>query len=282
MRADQTHTPPRSEAGSHRCPRSFHDAFLGWGTFRQACPSRFSCGPDSAYRIMPTSWRVPGRLSGESVAHYVYFHRDPGGKVFYVGKGTGDRAWSRQRHPAWQKYVAEHLNGQYTVELHTDGLSEEQAERLEWDLISQLGEQLVNWINPGRQFDYAAIALYHKLRDANREFVAETKPLEVSDPQAAVQRYRQALLAMREYESITRERGIVAQLNVGPTWGDPGVLDRLTLCLIRIGRPHEAVLEADSYFARFPSALKLTAGRRITARVNRYRGKPGGSGDDAT
>jgi hypothetical protein len=205
------------------------------------------------------------------VTFYVYFHRDPQGRVFYVGKGTGDRAWSRQRHPAWQKYVAERLNGKYTVEIHRNGLSEQEAERQEWELITQLGEQLVNWINPGRQFDYEAIALYHKLRDANRKFVTETRPLERSDPEAAVVRYREALLAMREYESITLERGLVAELNVGPTWGDPGVLDRLTLCLIRLGRPQEAVLEADAYFARFPSALTLNVGRRVNARVSKYR-----------
>lgn len=30
---------------------------------------------------------------------YVYAHEDKSGNIFYVGKGTGRRAWSPDRHP---------------------------------------------------------------------------------------------------------------------------------------------------------------------------------------
>lgn len=35
--------------------------------------------------------------TGDSASRkfYVYFHKDKSGKVFYVGKGTGPRAYSR-------------------------------------------------------------------------------------------------------------------------------------------------------------------------------------------
>jgi len=110
------------------------------------------------------------------------------------------------RYPAWTKYVTERLNGVYQVEIYRGGLTESEAEDLESSLIARHGKQLINWINPGRQFDYQGLERYHKLRNENRQFVAETHALERVDPATAVSRYRQALSAMREYEAITLER----------------------------------------------------------------------------
>jgi hypothetical protein len=202
---------------------------------------------------------------------YVYFHRDRSGRIFYVGKGTERRAWSTDRHPIWKKYVTERLQGIYDVEIHRDGLTETEAEELESSLITEYGEQLINWINPGRDFDYKAIDRFHKLRDANRRYIAETRSFENTDLPQAIARYRNALIAMREYEAITRERGLVAEMGVGPDWGDPNILDRLTLCLIKLGRIHEAIDEAEKYFADFPSAQNLAIGKRIKARIERQQ-----------
>ena len=203
--------------------------------------------------------------------YYVYFHLDSAGNIFYVGKGSDRRAWSKGRHPIWKKYVNENLKGTYDVEIYKDGLTEDQAEDLESDLILEYGDKIINWVNPGREFDYDAIAQYHKLRDKNRLFVAETRPLEKENTEQAVERYREALIAMYEYESITKERGLVADLGGGPDWGDPNILDRLTLCLIKLGRSDEAIEEADKYFTDFPSALGMTIGKRIKARVDKNR-----------
>lgn len=205
--------------------------------------------------------------------YYVYFHRDKAGNIFYVGKGTKRRADSLDRHAAWKKYVAERLLGEYTVEIHADGLTEEQAEDLEWSLICKYGEQLINWFNPGRALDYQALEQFHALRDRNRAFVASTKQYEATDPELAVARYAQALEAMREYEAITLERGLVAEMNVGPNWGDPNILDRLTLCLAKLGRYSEAIAVAEDYFKDFPTVLNLTAGKRILARVVKLKSK---------
>jgi hypothetical protein len=205
--------------------------------------------------------------------YYVYFHRDGSGSIFYVGKGTGRRAWSEDRHPTWRKYVSERLYNRYSVEIHKDGLSESEADELEDSLIAEFGVQLINWVNPGRGFDYHALAEYHKLRDANRAFVAATRPLEKSDLSQAIARYRQALTVVREYESITLERGIVAEMNCGPNWGDPNILDRLTMCLVKAGRHAEALDEAARYFADFLSVRTLAVGKRIEARVAKLEGR---------
>lgn len=204
---------------------------------------------------------------------YVYFHLDKDGNIFYVGKGTGKRAWSKDRHEVWNKYVDQRLNGEYEVKIHKDGLTEEQAESLEDELIAEHGEKLVNWINPKRDFDYDAIAKFHRLRDENRLFVEETRKIEVDEPEKAVEHYRQALQKMIEYESLTLERGLVAELGAGPDWGDPNILDRLTLSLIKIGRGEEAIEETHKYFNMFPSAQNLKIGKRIKARVDKLQAK---------
>ena len=209
--------------------------------------------------------------------YYVYFHRTSRGDIFYVGKGTGNRAWSTDRHPVWKKYVSERLDGHFEVEIASDGLSEDDAEELEWSLICEYGENIVNWVNPGRDFDYEAIDKYHKLRNENRKFVADTRQFEESDQLAAAERYRRALDAMREYEAITKERGLVAELGGGPDWGDPNMLDRLTLCLIRAGKPEQAIAEADRYFSEFPSALTLSIGKKISKRIEKLRTKGQGA-----
>jgi hypothetical protein len=205
--------------------------------------------------------------------YYVYFHRDGAGNIFYVGKGTDRRAWSNDRHPVWHKYVAERLGGRYSVEIHRDGLTEPEAEALEDQLIAEFGEQLVNWINPGRKFDYEALETYHRLRDANRRFVEDTKALEASDPAGAVERYLTAMIRMREYEAMTLERGLISELSGGPDWGDPNILNRLTLCLQKLGRYTEMIERADQYFAEFPSARNLSIGKQVITRIDKARTK---------
>src|SRR4051794_18755655 len=103
---------------------------------------------------------------------YVYVHRDKDGGIFYVGQGAGRRAWSKDRHAVWQKYVTERLAGIYSVEIIRDRLTEDESLDLERELISKYGAKLVNWINDRRQFDYSALAEYHRKRDTNRAFVA--------------------------------------------------------------------------------------------------------------
>src|SRR6185437_6802269 len=124
----------------------------------------------------------------ESREFYVYAHRDAEGAMFYIGKGTGRRAWSQERHPFWHRYVKERLNGTYSVEILQKGLTETEAEAREFELIAQFGRQLVNWQNSGRGFDYAALEKYHALRGENLLFVAATRPVEASDVSAAVDR----------------------------------------------------------------------------------------------
>jgi hypothetical protein len=222
---------------------------------------------------------APGDIDPSLEPHgrvfYVYVHRDKTGNVFYVGKGQGHRAWSLERHPIWHHYVQTRLHGEYDVEIVRSNLLNSEAEELEGELVNQYGEHLVNWFNTGRQFDYEALERFHALRDPNKQFVAETRPLEKTDPHQAVERYQQAMRRMYEYESIVRERGLVAQLmsELGGPAGDNTILDRLTLCLCKLGRTDEAMAIANKYYAHFPARRTQAAAGTVLRRIERAQRK---------
>jgi hypothetical protein len=89
---------------------------------------------------------------GVERGYYVYAHAcKKSGKVFYVGKGKNDRAWSDNRSRAWHEYVAALSEGYEVCLLHKD-LTEEESIKLERTEIethggpSSAGGSLVNWI----------------------------------------------------------------------------------------------------------------------------------------
>lgn len=75
---------------------------------------------------------------------YVYVHRTADtGRIFYVGKGTKNRAWTKgSRNPHWRNIVNKHG---YKVEIVFSLLTEDQAFSLEEEIIQQYGlDQLSN------------------------------------------------------------------------------------------------------------------------------------------
>tara|TARA_E500000318_G_scaffold722_1_gene1012 strand:+ start:50 stop:628 length:579 start_codon:yes stop_codon:yes gene_type:complete len=76
--------------------------------------------------------------------YYVYQHRLEDGKVFYVGRGSGKRAFNTtNRNHLWKQLVKE--NKSFIVEIKQDNLTEEQAKELEIKTIKELGlENLTN------------------------------------------------------------------------------------------------------------------------------------------
>jgi hypothetical protein len=188
--------------------------------------------------------------------YYVYVHRDKNGQIFYVGKGRGDRAWSKDHHPVWHQYVESRCGGQYTVQIVSYHQTEDEALSVESGYIAKYGPQLVNWQNSGRDFDYKTIERYWAAKKANQAFVAETRPLETSNPSLAIERYQEAMRRMYEYESLELEHGLVADLNremgMEEYRGDKKILDRLTLCLWRERRYKELIGSVNEFVKLYP------------------------------
>lgn len=217
----------------------------------------------------PTADQVNPRRS------YVYAHVDNAGRMFYIGCGTRRRAWSRDRHPLWNRYVENHLDNQYTVLILQDDLTPSKAEELESEWLSQT-EGLVNWQNTGRAFDLKAIELSNKLRDANRALIQQAKIVEKTDLDRAAQMYIEAIDAIPAYALVKCESGLIGQLldeeadELGRR-GEVESLDRLTMCLVKLERVSEAIQRSDDYFKRYRRDRDLGAFQRIEKRLNKAR-----------
>lgn len=82
--------------------------------------------------------------------NYVYSHiRKDNNKCFYIGKGTGKRAWSTyKRNNYWNNIVNK---CDYYVKILIDGISETKALELERDFISQIGLENLTNVQEGGQ-----------------------------------------------------------------------------------------------------------------------------------
>jgi hypothetical protein len=76
--------------------------------------------------------------------HYVYTHLNPKTKeIFYIGIGKGNRAWNQWagRNQFWENYVNKHG---FEVELISENLTRKQAEKIEINLIAELGRRQID------------------------------------------------------------------------------------------------------------------------------------------
>ena len=205
---------------------------------------------------------------------YVYAHTDSAGKIFYAGKGTARRAWSKDRQPLWHRYVQKHLGGSYHVRILQDNLSSDEAEEMEGVWMGQCSDDLAYCGSPQLATDLQALEQYHALRGANLSLIQQAKAIEKSDLVQAVNLYAQAVEAIRGYALIDYGKGLIGQLlreeaaEFG-AYGEIEALDRLTLCLIKLQRPAEAAQHAESYFALYRRDLQRLAAQRIAKRIQK-------------
>jgi hypothetical protein len=208
--------------------------------------------------------------------YYVYVHRDSQNRIFYVGKGTGRRAWSVDRHVTWHHYLKTRSAGKFDVQIISYHVTSDEAEMAEWSYIGKYGRQLVNWFNTGRETDLEACALFHSKRNANRELLAKARALEKEDLSAAIELHEKVMQSLYDYAFISWETGLVAQLMNEITgrssWPDHGMLNRYTLCLSKAGQHNEVVVAIDDYCRRFNFAssdeLPQAIAKRYTKSAN--------------
>lgn len=112
--------------------------------------------------------------------YYVYFHRNPiTNEVFYVGRGSGKRAWSKSyRNSSW-KEVAQ--NG-FSVEIVENNLSLIDANKLEEILISKYKDTI---INRTKKFSiipivYSDVSKYFIYDENSPSFLSRISPKELN------------------------------------------------------------------------------------------------------
>jgi hypothetical protein len=230
--------------------------------------------------VDPLSSTQPRLVPDSSVSQttpkdcYVYAHVDRRGAIFYIGRGSGRCAWSRDRDRLWHRYVDTHLDGKYTVQILADALSPSDAEPLEGGWMDQENEGLINLQNMARRIDLDALRRRDELMARNKMLIAEAKPLERTNLDRAIELYVEALALLKQFAGIPIETGLYARILAedvaanGPM-GQISLLDRLTICLVRAGRVDEARRSAAEYFSGFKRDRSLPAAARIEKRVAR-------------
>lgn len=119
---------------------------------------------------------------------YTYLHRRPDGSIFYVGKGSGRRAWSRgSRSKAWRAAAAEG----HSVEICATWPTEDESFQHECLLIAvlrDLGHQLVNITDGGHGVSG------HRHSEATRSRLSERHREIWSDPA-----FREKMMPLRRF-----------------------------------------------------------------------------------
>lgn len=216
---------------------------------------------------------------------YVYGHLDEYGNFFYIGKGTGRRAWSKDRHPLWLSYVSKYLRSSYSVCIIKDNLSLCQAEELESLWIYKFGESLINLDNP-QSIDYEASHRYNLLQAAINKIITSARKIEKTNPDLAVRCYIKTVRVLMKRNRINYHKGLVAKVlneeGFGTDrFGDIRIIDRLTLCLVRLMRYDFARSVADSYFSMFPGDRTSSAAEPIFRRINKKHSRRNNTYDDS-
>ena len=84
----------------------------------------------------------------------------------------------------------------------------------------------------------------------------------------------QAINSIKSYASIIFDKGLVGQLlkeeasDLG-IHGEINVLDRLTICLIKLGKSSEAYEHTERYFSLYRRDLEYSGAKKILQRVNK-------------
>jgi hypothetical protein len=150
--------------------------------------------------------------------YYVYGHYTLDGRLFYVGKGVGDRAWvKRSRNPHW-KNVANKCG--LEVKILVDSLTEEEALQKEKELIEEIGiENLTNMRPGGRpgpiQKGKRLTAEHKKNLSKAKQLYWEDKrkPRRMSPEQVAESRKRAASKLSEKWKDTSYRTSLRAKLS---------------------------------------------------------------------
>lgn len=208
--------------------------------------------------------------------YYVYVHKGLDGTVFYVGKGTGDRAFSKDRQPEWLYYVEKILNKQYNVEIVEEGISEEDALRIEESLLAEHAATVINRQNMYAPVDSRKLINYS---DTIRTYSDTLRSAQILDKEGnykeAIEKYETAYnhytkaMSLNDYDQGARR--LLPKERIAPTQ----LADSYSKCLAKQGLHKQVVMFYKRFFSDFGEghtgievALKKRADKsRVKAQV---------------
>lgn len=188
--------------------------------------------------------------------YYIYVHETTSGEVFYVGKGTGDRAWRKGRDLNWNLFVDKHLNNQYNVRIVLDKLTEDEALIEEEKLMSKYGDQLINRQNMSRSLDMVKLHTRNEIEAKLKE--AELNAELANDLDIKADFFLDALKYHKQFSNMIIEKGLVGKLLAERPLGNIRLLDKTIRALIAANRKEQANAIFNQYFLDYPHDKELS------------------------
>lgn len=199
--------------------------------------------------------------------YYVYVHETLSGEVFYMGKGTGDRAWRKGRDLNWNLYVEKHLRNEYKVRIVLENLSENQALIEEETLMARYGDQLVNRQNMSRGLDIEALNTRNRIEDQRKK--AELNAELSDNPNDKADYFIEALRLHNQSANTVFENGLLGKLLAERPIGNINLLDKTIRSLVSANRKDQARFILDQYFLDYPQDKNLTKAISIEKVITR-------------
>jgi tetratricopeptide (TPR) repeat protein len=184
--------------------------------------------------------------------YYVYVHKGLDGTVFYVGKGIGDRAFSKDRQPEWHYYVEKILNKQYDVEIVKDGISEEDALRIEDALLAEHAATIINRqnmhapVDSRKLIDYSdTIRAYSDTFRFAQRLDKEGKYKEAHEKYETAYNLYTKAMSLNDYDHGARR--LLPKERIAPTQ----LADSYSKCLAKQGLHQQVVMFYERFFSDF-------------------------------
>lgn len=205
------------------------------------------------------------------IKNYVYAHLNSK-DVFYIGKGVRNRAWSKDRQYWWKWYVDTKLKDSYKVIIIKDNLTSIEAEDFEWQLIERYSQKLLNHVKPDMEFDNkASDKLVSTLNNIKKSEV-KAKKLESTDLNESVVIYKKCLDDLNKIKNINPDGSFLGVIKEEESLangfsGRLFLIDRLTICLKKLGKLAEAKEVSIQYFYNFKKDQSKSVAKKIAKRV---------------
>ncbi|MFA5825674.1 MAG: hypothetical protein WC825_06845 [Gallionellaceae bacterium] len=205
---------------------------------------------------------------------YIYTHKDISGTVFYVGKGTGDRARSQERSPEWLEYLNEKSEGKFFVEIVRDGISEEDALEIEDAVMKMHGGTIINRMNPHAPYDSTKFRAYCEAQKNFGETLKratnfqKAKEYDKAIPEfEAAYTYHAEMVRNSSYDLGARNGLKSTAFAYHPS---SMLVDGYSMVLAKVGRNRELVAFAESYFRDYAAPYNK-AEEALRKRMERAR-----------